>query len=87
MGIRPSPARITISPVAYSASAPASRRPGRPARSSSAPSTGPPTAAETVMPASSVDESVVEPVTARPASSSAGPDISSPARAAVAAVR
>ncbi|MGX1123089.1 hypothetical protein RKD37_008452 [Streptomyces ambofaciens] len=86
-GHRPSPPSSTPSPVAYRTRAPASRRPGRAALSRNAPSTGPPTAAETVIPASSDDASTVDPATAKPASSSAGPDISSPARAATAPAR
>ncbi|MDQ0952634.1 hypothetical protein QFZ24_006557 [Streptomyces phaeochromogenes] len=39
------------------------------------------------MPASNADASVADPPTAYPASNSAGPDISSPARAAAAPTR
>jgi hypothetical protein len=62
-------------------------RPGRADRSSSTPNTGPPTAAETVIPASSDDADAADPVAASPASSSAGPDIASPVRAAAAPAR
>ena len=62
-------------------------RPGRAARSRSAPSTGPPTAADAVTPARSADAVDAEPVAASPARSRAGPAISSPTRAAAAPPR
>src|SRR5262249_8783887 len=60
----------------------ASSRPGRAARSSSAPSTGPPAAAVTVSAAYSVEAVRAEPATARASSSNAGADISSAVRPA-----